>query len=136
MVDKIYSETIRMGFGGHKQDAYFGDNEMRTIVSDYFRSLTLRRNPNLWQSLPAERQHELEGSPEWTSLEYELEALSLVPEDSAVKNRRRALNKQKRKLVDCELAKFRRLQPTTKRYLSVCAPLCLNGIAWPIHYSP
>jgi hypothetical protein len=72
-----------MGSGGHKdlntyrrhyrpknvgadlQDAYFGgESEVRIIVSDYFRSMTLRRNPDLWQSLPAERQHMLEESPE------------------------------------------------------------------------
>jgi hypothetical protein len=126
----IYSEATRMGSGGHKnprtyhqfyrpknvgansQDAYFGDDSgMRTIVSDYFHSLTLRRNPDLWQTLPAERQHELEERPEWAALERELEALSLVPQDSVVKNRRRELNKQKRKLIDCELAKCRKSQP-------------------------
>ena len=119
-----------MGSGGHKdpntyrrhyrpknvgadtQDAYFGgESEVRTIVSDYFRFMTLRRNPDLWQSLPAERQHILKESPEWTSIENELAALSLAPQDSAVKNRRRELSKQKRKLVDGELTQCRKLQP-------------------------
>jgi len=43
--------------------------------------------------LPAEKQHELERSRKWTSLEEKLAALPLVPQ------------------VGCELAKCRKLQP-------------------------
>ena len=38
---------------------------MGSIVSDLFRGMTIARNPELWQSLPAEKQDELESTPEF-----------------------------------------------------------------------
>ncbi len=49
--------------GTDGQGSFFGD-KLRNIVNDRFRTMTLCRNPELWQSLPAEKQHELESSPE------------------------------------------------------------------------
>ncbi|TVY12769.1 hypothetical protein LARI1_G009008 [Lachnellula arida] len=92
--------------------SYFGD-ELRSTVNNRFRSITLCRNPELWQSLPAEKQHELESSPEFTAIEQELEALSLDTRDgSAVMDRRKELRAEKRKLIAEELRKSRKLQPS------------------------
>jgi hypothetical protein len=129
-LDKLYSTSQRMKHGGHtdenthrdhyapnnagtdSQGSYFGD-KLRSIVNDRFRSMTLCRNPELWQSLPAEKQHELESSPEFTAIEQEPEALSLDPrDDSAVTDRRKELRVEKRKLIAKELRKTRKLQPS------------------------
>jgi hypothetical protein len=81
------------------QNAYLGA-PVRSLPSDLFRGLTLSRNPELWQSLPAEEQDELENSPEFKAIEDELENLSLSSKDDlATKNRRKELQAQKRKLV-------------------------------------
>jgi hypothetical protein len=41
------------------QGVYFGGPRCE-LVNDVFRSLTIDRCPELWQSLPAEKEHELE----------------------------------------------------------------------------
>jgi hypothetical protein len=95
--------------GTDGQGSYFGD-KLRSIVNDRFRSMTLCRNPELWQSLLAEKQYELESSLEFTVIEQELEALSLDPrDDSAVTDRRKELCIEKRKLIAEELCKCRKL---------------------------
>ena len=72
--------------------------------------MTLCRNPELWQSLPAEKQHELESSPEFTAIEQELEALSIdLRDDSTAIDRRKELRIEKRKLITEELRKSRKL---------------------------
>jgi hypothetical protein len=69
------------------QNAYLGAL-VRSLPSDLFRSLTVSRNPELWQSLPAKEQDELENSPEFRTIEDELENLSLSSKDDlATKNR-------------------------------------------------
>jgi hypothetical protein len=72
--------------------------------------MTLSCNPELWQSLPAEKQNELENSPEFIAIDEELENLSLEPKDDAtINHRRKELRAQKRKLVSEELRKVQRL---------------------------
>lgn len=75
--------------------------------------MTLSRNPELWQTLPAERQHELENSEEFLTIEEELAKLALKPEEGAAAgdSRRKELYVQKRKLVTAELRRCQRLQP-------------------------
>lgn len=75
--------------------------------------MTLSRNPELWQSLPAEKQHELENSPNFIAIEQELEKLSSEHKDDPVARdrRRRELHTQKRKLVSAELRRCQKLQP-------------------------
>jgi hypothetical protein len=98
--------------GTDGQGSYFGD-KLCSVVNDRFRSMTLCRNPELWQSLPAEKQYELESSSEFTAIEQELEALSLNPrDDSAITNQRKELRAEKRKLIAKELRKTRKLQPS------------------------
>jgi hypothetical protein len=127
--DKLYSSTQRMKYGGHTdentyrdhyapndagvdgQSAYFGA-PIRSLPSDLFRGLTVSRNPELWQSLPAEEQDELENSPEFKAIEDELENLSLSSKDDlATKNRRKELQAQKRKLVTEKLRECQKHQP-------------------------
>jgi hypothetical protein len=104
-VDKLYSPAQRRKYGGHRdentysdyyalenpgtdgQGSYFGD-DLRTNVNDQFRSMTLSSNPELWQSLPAEKQNELKNSPEFIAIEEELENLSLDSrDDSTIRER-------------------------------------------------
>lgn len=80
------------------------------------RQLLRRRASKLvndrWQSLPAEKQNELENSPEFQVIEEELKSLSLESTDnSTASDRRKGLHAQKRKLVSEELRKFQKLQP-------------------------
>ena len=64
----------------------------RSILNDCFRAMTLSRNPELWQSLPAEKQNELETSPEFITIEAKLEAFSLgSTDDSTATDRRKEL---------------------------------------------
>jgi len=79
-------------------------------VNDRFRGLSLSRNPNLWQSLPAEKQHEFESSPEIFALKDELAALK-GKKDAASTARQRALYPQRRTLIAQELRKWQKLQP-------------------------
>jgi hypothetical protein len=94
----------------NSQGSYF-NNELRSIVIDRFCAMTLRRNPELWQSLLAEKQDELENNLEFIAIEDKLEALSLNSKDhSTTRDRRKELHAQKRKLVTKELRKCQKLQ--------------------------
>jgi hypothetical protein len=85
---------------------------VRSLLSDLFHGLTVSCNPELWQSFPAEKQHELESSLEFKTLENQLETLSLSGKDNlGTKICRRELYTQKRKLVTEELRKCQKLQP-------------------------
>ena len=97
--------------GTDGQNSYLGDKP-RTIVNDRFRAMTLSRNPELWQSLPAEKQHELENTPEFLAIEEELEQLAVkFKDDSVARDCRKELHAQKRKLVSEELRRCQKLQP-------------------------
>lgn len=71
--------------------------------------MTVSRNPELWQSLPAEKQQEVEGTPELVGIEEELENL-LMSTDPADKDRRKTLKAQKRKLVADPLRDYQKIQ--------------------------
>ena len=129
LADKLYSSAQRRKHGGHRdeniydsfyapqnpgtdgQGSYFGDT-LRSIVNDRFCAMTLSRNPELWQSLPAEKQKELGNSPKFMTIEEELESLSLESTDNLIAgDRRKELRAQKRNLISEELRKFHKLQP-------------------------
>ena len=96
--------------GTDGQNSYLGDKP-RTIVNDRFRAMTLSRNPELWQSLPAEKQHILENTSEFLAIEEELEQLAFKSKDGSVaRDRRKELHAQKRKLVSEELRRCQKLQ--------------------------
>lgn len=126
--DKIYSTAQRMRHAGHRdartydqhyapqnpgtdgQAAYLGDTP-RELVNNLLRSMNLARNPELWQSLPAEKQHEVEERPEFRAIETELAMLALKEDEPSSRDQRRKLNAQKRKIVNSELDKFQKEQP-------------------------
>lgn len=87
------------------------------LVNDCFRTMTLSRNPELWQSLPAEKQHKLENTPEFLAIEEEMEQLSLMSKDDpAARVHRKELYTQKRKPISEELRRYQKVQP--KKLLS------------------
>jgi len=98
--------------GTDLQGGYF-DGALRSIVNDRFRGLTLHRNPELWQALPARKQHELENGPEFIAIEDEIDALApKTKTDPAARDRRQALMADRRKLLSEELCRFQKLQPS------------------------
>ncbi|KUL85000.1 hypothetical protein ZTR_07766 [Talaromyces verruculosus] len=125
LVDKIYSAAQRMGYAGHRnegthneyyaprngvdgQAAYLGD-DVRTHVADLFRGLSLRRNADLWQTLPAEKRYHLENREDYLQIQEAIS--SLRGSSDAVKKQRKTLHIQKRRLVDKELRSCQKLQP-------------------------
>ncbi|KAK7398162.1 hypothetical protein QQX98_012469 [Neonectria punicea] len=126
-INQLYSLAQRMKHAGQKdpntynnhyqpnnsgtdgQGSYFG-TEVRTVVNDLFRGLTVARNPQLLQSLPAEKKEALRTSPDLAAIEGELATLrGRHNKDSA--SRRKKLYADKRKLADRELRKWQRAQP-------------------------
>ncbi|KAL8396616.1 hypothetical protein RB594_003623 [Gaeumannomyces avenae] len=125
-IDQLYSAAQRMKHAGQKdpstynnhyqpnnsgtdgQGSYFG-LDVRGLVSDLFRGLTVERNPQLSQSLPAEKQEALRTSPEITAIEEELATLRRRRGPDAT-SRRRQLYTEKRKLADRELRQWRKTQ--------------------------
>ena len=95
--------------GTDGQASYFG-TELRSIVNDLFRGLSLPRNPKLWQSLPAEKQYELENSSKYIDMEEEIAALKGKKDPKSIA-RRKELYAQRRKLTAEELRKWQKAQP-------------------------
>ncbi|KAF1964847.1 hypothetical protein BU23DRAFT_630332, partial [Bimuria novae-zelandiae CBS 107.79] len=128
LTDRNYSQDTRMKQGGQRDPAvyrdhyaannagvdgqatFFHDKDHRTDIADLFRSLLITRNPELWQSLPAEKRHELEQSAEFKDIEAKLKDLSL--DDALSKNKRKELQARKRKLISEALRRCRGEQPT------------------------
>ncbi|KAI4153967.1 MAG: hypothetical protein LQ340_001961 [Diploschistes diacapsis] len=90
----------------------YGEGKLRTVVSDRFRGETITHNPELWQSLPAEKQEQVERSPEFIAIEQQLEDLAadgnLAIGDA--KELRKMLSIQKRKLGKDALREFQKKQ--------------------------
>ena len=124
--DKFYSPDQRMGQAGHDdrntfhrsyqstnagvdgQATFLGD-ERRNAVNDAFRELTVPRNPNLWQSLPAEKQYEIENSQKWLDLEEQMANLKLEKSDPDCKRKQQSkLRTAKTRLMRKELRKWQK----------------------------
>ncbi|OCL06329.1 hypothetical protein AOQ84DRAFT_399062 [Glonium stellatum] len=95
--------------GTDGQASYFGI-ELRSIINNLFRGLSLPRNPKLWQSLPAEKQHKLENSSNYINIEEEIAALKGKKDLESIA-RRKELYAQRRKLTAKELRKWQKAQP-------------------------
>ena len=54
-------------------DVYL-DGKLRTILTDFFRGMTVSHNPNLLQELPAEKKDNLKTNSEFVALTEELES--------------------------------------------------------------
>lgn len=89
--------------GTDGQASYFG-LDVRDITNDLFRGLTLARNPQLRQTLPAEKQEEFESSAEVVAMEKELEGLRGRKDKESISLRGK-LYAKKRKLVEKEVRK-------------------------------
>ena len=94
--------------GTDGQSSYLG-GELRSIVNDLFRGMSLSRNPDLWQSLPAEKRVELETRPEFSALNKELEDLN--GKAGSTERERRRLYAQKQRLITKELRQCQNDQP-------------------------
>lgn len=94
--------------GADGQAAYHGQ-ERRTLVLDLFRGLTIPRNPQLWQCLPAKQQHEFDTSPEIMRIDEELNVLRGTADKKSLE-RRKKLYGEKRKLVTERLRKWQKNQ--------------------------
>ena len=99
------------------QASFLGQKLRKDYIED-FRSMALNRHPQLWQSLPAKLQYELECRPDFVALTDEILALSEKIKSAAKDDvrepylaRRRALHEQKRQLTVSELKRWRKLQP-------------------------
>ncbi|KAK0621131.1 hypothetical protein B0T17DRAFT_276620 [Bombardia bombarda] len=98
--------------GADGQGSCFG-SELRSIVSDLFRGLTVERNPQLVQALPAQQYEALRATPKFVELEEELATpLKLNGPDAS---RRRKLHAERRQLIEKELRKWQHLQPYRQR---------------------
>lgn len=103
--------------GTDGQGSYFG-TEVRSVVNDLFRGLTVARNPHLAQSLPAEKKEALHTSPKFVAIEEEL--ISLRGQESKKStSRRKQLYEKKRKLADQVLREWQKTQP--------CRPITVPG---------
>ena len=99
------------------QGSYFGTGLRRDHLED-FRGLSLHRHPQLWQSLPAKHQFELERRPDFIALDEEIETLNRKIQNLAYTEdtqplhaRRRDLYERRRQLTVEELRECRKLQP-------------------------
>ncbi|KAK0747306.1 hypothetical protein B0T21DRAFT_300960, partial [Apiosordaria backusii] len=125
-IDKLYTVAQRMKHAGQKdpntynnhyqpnnsgtdgQGSYFG-LDVRSIANDLFRGLTLARNPQLLQSLPAEKQEEFQNSSEFSKIENELAALRGRRDTDSI-TRRRNLYAERRRLTEKEVRKYQKAQ--------------------------
>ncbi|KND89402.1 hypothetical protein TOPH_06078, partial [Tolypocladium ophioglossoides CBS 100239] len=126
-INQLYSLAQRMKHAGPKdastydkhympnnsgtdgQGSYFG-TEVRSVVNDLFRGLTVARNPHLPQSLPAEQKEALRTSPKFAAIDEELMTLR-GRDDKKSASRCKKLHGEKRKLADQKLRKWQKDQP-------------------------
>ena len=95
--------------GTDGQNAYLG-GQLRTLVADLFRGMTVPHNPNLLQTLPAEQEYEIETSSEFVALDGELQELTAEPPSEEREQRRRKLYTRRHKLIRVELRKAQESQ--------------------------
>lgn len=91
------------------QAAYHG-RPRRMLVLDHFRTLTIPRNPNLWQCLPAKRQHEFARKEDVVQITYKL-ATNRGRPGTEWQNERKELYLKKRALHTAEIRIWRKNQP-------------------------
>ncbi|QKX61686.1 uncharacterized protein TRUGW13939_08841 [Talaromyces rugulosus] len=110
-IDSTHRQHYAPNNGTDGQAAYTGDS-VRSHVADLFRGLSLTRNPDLWQTLPAEKRYELENREDYIEIENALQALK----GSTKNQQRRLLYNKMRRLIDSELSKCQKSQ--TRKPLS------------------
>jgi hypothetical protein len=80
-----YAEFCAPNNSGVDGQATYWDGTTRTIVNNLFRSLTLQRRPYLYQSLPAEKKHDLKRREDYVKIIKKLEDLNQNPEKTEEK---------------------------------------------------
>ncbi|KAG8874535.1 hypothetical protein FRB98_008358, partial [Tulasnella sp. 332] len=117
--DRTYTEYYApTNPGTDGQGSYFGGT-LRTLVNKRFRALTVAWNPELYQSLPAEKMYEFQNRPDFAALDEQLLELCLRHDSSDGAEKRKQLQAQKRQLIADEL---RRLQSDQPRNITKSAP--------------
>jgi len=81
----------------------YANSTPRTLPSDVFRSLKLERNPMLWQSLPAEKKHDLVGREDFVKAQKAPDDWKEDP--GRTETEWQDLYRQKRRLEKAELRK-------------------------------
>jgi len=96
----------------------FLNQPLRTDFIEDMRGISLHCNPELWQSLPAKMQHELQQRPDFIALQEKLTNLNnnittTTDEETGRKLRaqRKDLYAEKQQLINDELKKCRKSQP-------------------------
>ncbi|EGD97859.1 hypothetical protein TESG_05363 [Trichophyton tonsurans CBS 112818] len=79
----------------------------RYDIHEHLRGLSLRRNPTLHQTLPAQLQHDLKKCPEYVKIESKIEDIKHQRE---LQNERRGFYSERSKLLDQELDKWQKQQ--------------------------
>jgi hypothetical protein len=82
----------------------------RTLVAGLFRGMTVSYNPNLLQSLPADKRYEIEANPEFVALDGEFKELAAEPLSEDQGRQRRKLYTKRHKLMNVELRKAQESQ--------------------------
>jgi hypothetical protein len=95
----------------------FLNQPLRKDHVESFRGISLQCNPELWQSLPAQMQYELERRPDFVALQEQIEDLTeeikIADEQASgeLQARRHKLHKERQRLALEELKKRRQSQP-------------------------
>ncbi|TAQ89768.1 hypothetical protein B7494_g1911 [Chlorociboria aeruginascens] len=111
-------QTYYMAEGSVDRQNSFLNQPLRKDHIKSFRGITPQYNPELWQSLPAQMQYELEHRPDFVALEEEIEDLAEEMKKTTDKEanqelqtRQNKLYKEQQRLILEELKKRRRNQP-------------------------
>jgi hypothetical protein len=109
-----------MAEGGVDEQNSFLNQLLQKDHIERFRGMTLQCNPELWQSLPAQMQCELERQLNFVTLEEQIKGLTEemkedIDEDTSqeLRARRSNLYKERQRLTLEELKRPRQSQPPT-----------------------
>ena len=115
--DNGYSVDERMVFAGHRnprtfrsyytaamstvdgQGSFLG-TELRKDHLEVFRSMSKRRNPQLWQSLPAKEQDNLEQREDFVAINDQIESLTNDIQQENVEDEKRELQARRQELYE------------------------------------
>lgn len=73
--------------------------------------MTISHNPELWQSLPAEKQHKVEQRDNFRTVDDQLTRLSVADDKPNSSDQWDKLQAQKRKIIKVKLQRFQKEQP-------------------------
>lgn len=104
------------------QSTYLGE-EVRPHILNMFRGMTVAPNPNLPQTLPAEKLYEVETSDEYLEIIQEIHALKEETDEEFAVVQRETLYRKKRRLFKDKLCEWQtkptQTDPATKSPSSI-----------------